>query len=94
MSLSSAKKSVAVLGFLSVVPFATAVSAQEIATLPVCEQVITDTLKSKDENPAVGEQAELMFNQLVERARTECADGNFRDAATTLNQARSLVAAE
>mgnify|MGYP003571113218 FL=1 len=94
MSLSSAKKSVAVLAFLSVVPFATAVSAQEIATLPVCEQVITDTLKSKDENPAVGEQAELMFNQLVERARTECADGSFRAAAATLNQARSLVAAE
>ena len=52
MSLSSAKKSVAVLAFLSVVPFATAVSAQEIA------------------------------------------DGSFRDAAATLNQARSLVAAE
>ncbi|MAY65841.1 MAG: hypothetical protein CMM77_01795 [Rhodospirillaceae bacterium] len=94
MSLSSAKKTAAVLGFLSFVPFATAVSAQEIATLPVCEQVISDTLKSKDENPGVGEQAELLFNQLVERARTECADGNFRDAADTLNQARALVAAE
>lgn len=94
MPLSSAKKSVSVLAFLSVVPFATAVSAQEIATLPVCEQVIADTLKTKDENPVVGEQSELLFNQLVERARTECADGNFRDAAATLNQARTVVAAE
>jgi len=94
MSLSSAKKTVAVLGFLSFVPFATAVSAQEIATLPVCEQAIADTLKTRDENPVVGETAELMFNQLVERARTECADGNFRDAGATLNQARTVVAAE
>ena len=94
MSLSSAKKTVVVLGFLSFVPFATAVSAQEIATLPACEQVIADTLKSKDENPVVGEQAELLFNQLIERARVECSDGNFRDAAATLNQARTLVAAE
>tara|TARA_R110000796_G_scaffold99084_2_gene206927 strand:- start:917 stop:1201 length:285 start_codon:yes stop_codon:yes gene_type:complete len=94
MSLSSAKKTAAVLGFLSFVPFATAVSAQEIATLPACEQVIADTLKSKDENPVVGEQAELLFNQLIERARVECSDGNFRDAAATLNQARTLVAAE
>ncbi|GEM_PF-1647155 len=94
MSLSSVKKTAAVLGFLSFVPFATAVSAQEIATLPMCEQVIADTLKTRDENPVVGEQAELLFNQLIERARVECADGNFRDAAATLNQARTLVAAE
>ncbi len=94
MSLSSAKKSIAVLAFLSVVPFATAVSAQEIATLPVCEQVITDTLKSKDENPAVGEDAELMFAKLVELARNDCAAGNFKEAAATLNVARTLVAAE
>ncbi|MEQ8807264.1 MAG: hypothetical protein RLO05_04065 [Rhodospirillales bacterium] len=94
MSLSSAKKTVVVLGFLSFVPFATAVSAQEIATLPVCEQAIADTLKTRDENPVVGEAAELMFNQLVERARTECANGNFRDAGATLNQARTVVAAE
>ena len=94
MSLSIAKKTAAVLAFVTFAPFATAVSAQEIASLPGCEQVIADTLKTKDENPVVGEQSELLFNQLVERARTECADGSFRDAAATLNQARTVVAAE
>lgn len=94
MSLSSAKKTVAVLAFVSFVPFATAVSAQEIASLPGCEQVITDTLKTKDENPVVGEQTELTFAKLIEQARNDCAAGNYKEAGAALNLARTLVAAE
>ncbi|PIW27001.1 MAG: hypothetical protein COW30_12165 [Rhodospirillales bacterium CG15_BIG_FIL_POST_REV_8_21_14_020_66_15] len=94
MSLSSVKKTAAFVGFMSLAPFATAVSAQEIASLPACEQAITDTLKTKDENPAVAEQTEAVFDQLIEQARNECAANSFHDAAATLNQARSLVAAE
>lgn len=94
MSLSIAKKTAAVLAFVTFAPFATAVSAQEIASLPGCEQVIADTLKTKDENPAVGEQAELMFTKLVEQARSDCVAGNYKEAAAALNQARTLVAAE
>lgn len=59
-----------------------------------CMQAVSDTRQAKEENPALGEKSQAVFDQIVELAVKRCQDKEFQHAGELLNIARGMVASE
>lgn len=94
MSISASRMAIIALGVFTLLPAATAVSAQEIADLGACQQAVKDALASRDQNPQIGEKSQAIFNELVKQAQELCDQQKFKEAGAHLNVARGMVASD
>lgn len=68
--------------------------AQSIDSADNCMQAITDAQEAHDSNPAISEQDEQTFQQLLAQARQHCDAQEFADAEQAINTAKGMVASE